>query len=72
MFKSRASVADSGPVLNQYCVFGTNVGLIMYMSGDSPFFAWMKTGEWTGFQLHQLVCTFHIKNKFIQWTVELF
>ena len=48
MFKSRARVADSGLVLNQYCVFGTNVGLKMYMSGDSPFFAWMKTGGWTG------------------------
>ena len=24
MFQFRASVADSGPVLNQYCVFGMN------------------------------------------------
>ena len=30
-------------------MLGTNFGLMMYMSGDPPFIAWMKTGGWTEF-----------------------
>ena len=34
---------DSKPIV------GFNVGSMVYMSGHSPFIAWMKTGGWTEF-----------------------
>ena len=39
-------------------MIGFNVGSMMYMLGDSPFIAWMKTGGWIDLHYVQTDSTF--------------